>query len=147
MLIVITLTSILSLTILVWLAKRILPFQVCPICAGVSGTWVWLMAAHFWGYQIDLTIPALLMGGTVVGAMSKLEKFVAPKFVLVWKTIFVMSGFLAADSLITGHWLIFTVGIIVAVIITLAFKWRGITGNKLGSERIAELKKKMKSCC
>src|SRR3989344_7286156 len=67
MLIVITITSILGVTIVVWLANRILPFQVCPICAGVFGTWVGLLSAYFLGYPIDLVVPPPFMGGAVGG--------------------------------------------------------------------------------
>mgnify|MGYP001559215906 CR=1 FL=1 len=147
MLIIITLTSILVLTILVWSAKRFLPFPVCPICAGVAGTWLWLMVAYFAGYQIDLAIPALLMGGSVVGIMSKLEKFIQPKFVLVWKTVFVISGFGAANALIASNWIWLVIGIVIATLITLGFRPRGIPSDENQSEKIAELKNKMKSCC
>lgn len=147
MLIAVTVASILGLTVLVWLVNRILPFAVCPICAGVSGTWLWLMVAYFWGYPVVLTIPALLLGGTVVGAMSKLERFVEPKFVLVWKTAFVISGFWAANGLITGNWLIFAMGIILTLAATLTCKIRKIKIDKPESERVEKLKNKMENCC
>ncbi len=147
MLIIIALASIIILTSLTWLTKRFFPFQICPICAGVSGTWVWLIVAHFWGYQIDLTIPALLMGGSVVGVMSKLERFMQPKFILVWKMTFTVSGFLAANSLITGNWLIFAGGIIFVLIITLTSKTRPVKINEQKSEQIKNLEKKMENCC
>ena len=147
MLMTIAIASILAITGLIRFAKKILPFPVCPICAGVSGTWIWMILAHGGGYQIDLTVPAILMGGSVVAAMFKLERFVKPKFVLVWKTAFVASGFWAANGLITGNWLILVTGIIFAVLVTLAFKMRRIKENKPGSEKIEELKKKMRNCC
>lgn len=147
MLIIITLTSIFGLTVLVWAVKRFSPFPICPICVGVAGTWVWLLAAHFWGYRIDLVVPAILMGGTVVGVMSKLEKLIEPNFVLVWKTVFVISGFLAVNSLITGRWPMVATGIILAVIITLAGKMQKIELVKPETEPVRELKNKMKNCC
>lgn len=147
MLIIIALTSILTLAILAWLVKHILPFPVCPICVGVAGTWLWLLVAHFWGYQFDLVVPAILMGGTVVGAMSKLEKLIESKFVLVWKTVFVISGFLAANSLITDNWLLAATGIILAIITTLSCKMQKIELTKPGTEQIEELKDKIKNCC
>jgi len=155
MLITVTLTSIIVITVLVWLTNRILllrlrsrsVFQICPICAGVTGTWLWLIMAHFLGYRIVLTIPALLIGGTVVGVMTKLERLVEPKFVLVWKTIFVISGFLAANSLISGIWPIFVIGIILALIATFAFKTRKIKLDRPESGQIKELEKKIKNCC
>ena len=149
MLLIITLTSIIAITILVWIANRTLPlpFSICPICAGVTGTWLWLMGAHFWGYQIDLIIPAMLMGGTVVGVMSKLERLIEPKFVLVWKTVFVVSGFLAVNSLIMNQWLGLVLGVIIALVFTFSFKIRKIKSSKQTSDQTKELEQKMKNCC
>ena len=144
---IIALISILGLTILLKFAKPFLPFSVCPLCAGVSLTWLWLITAYFLGYQIELTIPAMLMGGSVVGIMFKLESVIKTKFVLRWKTIFVMSGFLAMNSLITGQWIIFASGIIMALVITLAFKLPKIKPEKPETEQSVEIKNKLKNCC
>src|SRR3990167_6999972 len=67
MLIITTVISILAISVFVSLVNRILSFAVCPICAGVFLTWVGLVSAHFMGYSIDLVVPGLLMGGSVVG--------------------------------------------------------------------------------
>ena len=147
MLIIVTLTSIVVLTVLVWRVNRFLPVLVCPICAGVAGTWAWLMVAYFGGYQIELIIPAMLMGGTVVGVMSKLERLIELKFVLAWKMAFVVSGFLAMNSLITGQWLVLMIGIILAIMATLIFRLGKIEVNKAEPEKAEELKEKMKNCC
>ncbi|HEY4476916.1 MAG TPA: hypothetical protein VJB69_02990 [Candidatus Paceibacterota bacterium] len=146
---IIAIISILILTGLVRLINRFLPLSLCPICAGVSGTWAWLLIAHWLAYRIDLTIPALLMGGTVVGSMSKLERFVEPKFVLVWKTTFTSLGFLVAYSLLVGKWLILAGGMTLALIVTLVFKIRESEpgrGNQ-ESKQAEELRKKMENCC
>ncbi|MEK7552908.1 MAG: hypothetical protein AAB505_02265 [Patescibacteria group bacterium] len=145
--IVITLTSIVVITVLAWLAGRISSFSFCPICTGVAGTWAWLIVTHLWGYQVDLIIPAMLMGGTVVGVMSKLERFIEPRFVLVWKTAFIVSGFLAVNSLITGRWPMVLLGVVLSLVFTFYFKIRPIKPGEQTSEKIEELKKKMKNCC
>ena len=147
MMIAITIASILVITTSAWVVRKIIKWNLCPICAGVAGTWAWLLAAHFWGYRIDLVVPAILMGGTVVGVMSKLEKLIEPKFILVWKTVFVISGFLVANSLITGRWLMAVTVIIFAVIVTLAGKMQKIELAKSETEQVKELKNKMKNCC
>jgi len=59
MFIVITTISIVAITGLVWGAKKILPFPVCPICAGVSGTWLWMLGLRFLGYPIDIAVLAI----------------------------------------------------------------------------------------
>ncbi|MEK7621629.1 MAG: hypothetical protein AAB415_00440 [Patescibacteria group bacterium] len=144
---IISLISILGLTGIVWAIGRRLPFSICPICAGVAGTWLWLISGYFLGYQIDLVITALLMGGTVVGVMSKLERLIEPKFGLIWKTVFVVSGFGAMGSLIGGRWLLFATGIIVALIATFACRTPRIKRSGGESEQIKKLKKEMEKCC
>jgi len=87
------------------------------------------------------------MGGTVVGAMSKLEKFIKLDFILLWKTIFVISGFLAAYSLINTDWAMFAIGVILAVVITIFLKTRGVGQEKQELKKTKELEEKMKKCC
>ena len=151
MLIVITITSILGVTIVVWLANRILPFQVCPICAGVFGTWVGLLAAYFLGYPIDLVVPALLMGGSVVGVAYQLEKklLVEPtdwRTPLFWKTIFIPAGFVAAYSILIQWWGTFFVVYIFLLLVSFVFL-SPRKQNAVHTGTVEELKKKMEDCC
>ena len=49
------------------------------------------------GYQIDLIIPAMLMGGSVVGLAFQLgEKLDHGKSLILWKTLFIPTGFVLA---------------------------------------------------
>ena len=65
--------SILIITLVVWLVNKKLPIQVCPVCAGVFLTWLWMFIGMSLGkllianYQLPVSV---LMGGTVVGFMS-----------------------------------------------------------------------------
>ena len=147
---IIAIISILIITLLIWSLKKVLPFNVCPICAGVFLTWLWMLVGMFLGllstenYQL---ITAVLMGGTVVGLMSKLEQFIKPKFVLIWKALFVALGFVAVYSLISVDWIIFLVGVILAVAFTFAFKIPKVRQENQESEKRKELEEKMKNCC
>src|SRR3989304_3160450 len=142
--------SILIITLAVWLVNKKLPFKICPICAGVALTWLWLLIGMLAGnlsatsYQLPI---AILMGGTVVGLMSKLEKFIKPNFGLLWKTVFVISGFSAFYSLITNKWLFFTIAAFLALVATFSFKKRRIESEKEKTEQAKELEEKMKKCC
>ncbi len=143
MLITITVISILVITTLVWLANKVLPFQACPVCAGTFLTWLWLVVAHFLGYEINLVIPALLMGGTVVGVMYKLEK----KFsglpagrLLLWKVVFVPAGFAAAYGVLEQLWT--AVLLVLAFIFLLSLALLSSHGESTGG-----LEKKLKDCC
>ena len=139
--------SILIITLVVWLVNKKLPIQVCPVCAGVFLTWLWMFIGMSLGkllianYQLPVSV---LMGGTVVGLMSKLEQFINLKFVLIWKMIFVVSGFTAVYSLITDQWGIFAIGVIVDIVVTLIFKTYGAEKENLN---LKELKEKIKNCC
>ena len=73
----IAIISIFVLTLFAWLLNKVLPIKICPICAGVSLTWLWMLLGMGYGflsvekYQIVI---AILMGGSVVGITNKLEE-------------------------------------------------------------------------
>ena len=145
--IIVATVSILGLSLLVWLANRFLPFKICPICAGVSGTWIWLMAGYFMGYQIDPIIPAMLMGGSVVGLAYQLEKKLSPdKSQLLWKTLCIPAGFILAYSILFKEWLVFSVILVFLLVIIYLFFSKD--GNKQPDrKKIEDLKNKMDKCC
>ncbi|MDO8514012.1 MAG: hypothetical protein Q7S50_00540 [bacterium] len=149
MLITITVVSILAVTVLVWLANRILPFKVCPVCAGVFLTWVWLLGAYFLGYQIALVVPALLMGGSVVGIVYQVEKKlrnVSAGAFLLWKAFFIPAGFVAAYAVLEQLW----TGLFLAVAFLVAISAWFLSSNSRPDSRketAEEIEKKMKDCC
>ena len=149
MTIALTVASILGITALAHFAKRILPFKVCPICAGVFITWVWLLGAHFVGYPIDLVVPALLMGGSVVGIAYSLEKRslnISAERLLLWKVLFIPAGFVAAYSLLAQLWtaLLFAA----AFLILVSFLFLSESGKTAPrGESAGDIEKKMKDCC
>jgi len=150
MIIAITIASIVVITISAWIIRKIIKRNICPICVGVSLTWLWTLIGQWSGElsAADYQLPtAILMGGTVVGAMAKLERFIEPNFVLVWKTVFAVSGFLAVFCLVTNNWPVLIVGIIGTVVATLAGKKRKAEEIKPMTEKIEGLKNKMENCC
>src|SRR3990172_11512216 len=144
---IIAIVSILIITFSVWFVNKKLPFKICPICAGVALTWLWFLIGMFAGnlpvssYQLPM---AILMGGTVVGLMSKLEKFIKPNCVLLWKTVFVVSGFSAFYGLIMGEWTFFALGAVLAVVVTLIFKKHSAEPAGEKTEQLKELEEKKK---
>ena len=150
----IAIASILGITLAVWLVNKALPFQVCPICAGVSGTWMWMLGASFLGYEIDLLITTMLLGATVVGIAYQLEKKLpAGKSPLLWKTLFIPTGFVAAYSLAVFQWAVVAGSLGVAL--ALAWGFLKSPGKEQASPKVEEhvlsevegLKKKMENCC
>ena len=98
--IIIAIISILFLTLAAWAFRQMTSFKICPFCAGVLGTWIWMLTAYYLGYRIDIAIPAMLMGGSVIGISYALEKY--RKQSLFSRTIFIVAGFEAVYSLIIG---------------------------------------------
>ena len=146
MIITITVTSILVIALVAWLANRVLPFEVCPICAGVFLTWVGLLGAYFAGYPIPLTIPALLMGGSVVGIAYQLEK----KFrdlpvgkILFWKILFIPTGFVVAYGILEQLPAVF---LIAAVFLLVSLSLLS-SGSIVRRTEIDNIEKKMENCC
>ncbi|MDO8522594.1 MAG: hypothetical protein Q7S08_04945 [bacterium] len=149
MLITLTTVSMLAITALVWLSNRILPFKVCPICAGVFLTWSWLLGAHFLGYRIDLTVPALLMGGSVVGVAYQLEKRsrnISGERLLLWKVLFIPAGFAAAYSVLSEQWTVLLFAVVFLFLVSfLLLSGSGKPDSR--EEAIEDIEKKMKDCC
>ncbi len=160
MLITIAITSILGITAFVWLVNRILPIRICPICAGVSGTWLGLIAAYFLGYPVDLIVPALLMGGSVVGIAYQLEKKLPVRHSLskrgggesagwrtplFWKTLFIPAGFIAAYGILVNQWSMLVAACI--FLFGLSFLFLSPRTNVNKNKKVEELEEKMKNCC
>ena len=147
-----------------WLANRFIfwplsnqKFKICPICAGVSGTWLWLIIGYWLDYEVDLIIPAILMGGSIVGIAYQVEKRLnANKSPLLWKAWFIPLGFVAVFVLLMGLWLYFVILLTALLIITIIFasdKFKSmLSGGKGGGHNnddpaVKELEDKMKNCC
>jgi len=149
MIITITVTSILVIALVAWLANRVLPFEVCPICAGVFLTWVGLLGAYFAGYPIPLTIPALLMGGSAVGSAYQLEKRssrASPTTRMFFKVLFIPAGFIAAYAALEQWW---TVLLSATAFLAVVAMWFVSSGRATSSheETIGDIEKKMEDCC
>jgi len=114
MVIVTATISILVITTLVWFLNKVLSRKVCPICAGVAGTWIWMLIGILTNqlsvisYQL---LVGILMGGSVVGIAYQLEKRLSAgsagwRTPLLWKILFIPIGFAAVYSLlfVAGFW-------------------------------------------
>ncbi|OGG76300.1 hypothetical protein A2950_01710 [Candidatus Kaiserbacteria bacterium RIFCSPLOWO2_01_FULL_55_19] len=149
MLIITTVISILVISVFVSLANRILSFTVCPICAGVFLTWVGLVSAHFMGYSIDLVVPALLMGGSVVGITYQLEKKFrdsSANVLLLWKVFFIPVGFVVAYAILGQLWVAFLSGVTFLFLISFALASSSSTADS-HTKATGDIEKKMENCC
>ena len=149
MTIIIAVASILAIALAVWLANQVLPFSVCPICAGVFLTWVGLLGAHFAGYQVTLTVPAILMGGSVVGIAYQLEKRNSgspPGTRMLFKVLFIPTGFVAAYAVLEQWWAVFLLALVLLVAVSFwLLSYRSLAGPR--EETAGNIEKNLKDCC
>lgn len=149
MIITVTVISIVAISAVVWFANRILPITICPICAAVFLTWVGLVGANLAGYPVDLVVPALLMGGTVVGTAYQLEKKLGgePSGVrMFWKVFFIPTGFIAAYAVLEQSWVVFLGAAIFLCLISLVLMFSSRAKNA-NLAALSDIEKKMKDCC
>ncbi len=150
MAILIALLSIIVFALGAYLLGK-LNVKICPICAGVSGTWLWMLAGVWSGrlmaaeYQL---IAAMLMGGSAVGIAYQLEKKLpnSASF-LLWKVFFITSGFLATYGVIYGIGAYAFAGLGLGALSYFVFLKKHSAKSKDLSPAARELKEKMKNCC
>lgn len=139
--------SILAIAALAWAARRAFDLALCPICLGVGGTWLWMLAARILGLAIDTTMLPILLGGSVVGTAYLLEKRLSPgRSGLLWKTLSIPLGFVAAEGLLTFDWIVLAVALGALAILSALF-FRVETEPVTDSAAVEELKRRMKDCC
>lgn len=152
MAIIITTLSIFIITGVAWVLSKALPFKACPICAGVSGTWLWMLIGMFTNQLpvIDYQFPAaILMGGSIVGIAYSLEKHVPRgRSLLLWKALFIPAGFIAVYEIVALRPVSSVAAVAVLIILALVFlRFGGKRKEVSDDERIKELEKKMEECC
>ncbi|MBI2446488.1 MAG: hypothetical protein HYV51_01550 [Parcubacteria group bacterium] len=144
----------LIIVVIFYIFNKILPFRVCPVCAGVSLAWFIISLAVLLGWlpflEYQLVI-AILMGGTAAGIVNQAEKKF-PKFadnIFLFKIPIIFSGFILAYwgvSRITPGSLL-----VEAVILTFAayifFIKKSEINNSRTNKNIEKLKKDMEKCC
>ena len=142
--------SILVISLVAWLFGRITHLKICPICAGTSLSWFWMLAGMLTNqlpvisYQLPV---AILMGGSVVGIAYQLEKHLpSNRSPLLWKVIFVPLGFAAVYAITNFLWGAFFPLAVLAVTTALMFLYyplRAGTENK----KVGQIEKEMENCC
>ncbi len=146
--IILVTASILTITAAVWLVNKILPRHICPICVGVSGTWILMLAGVLTGFlpleSFRLPI-GVLMGGSVVGIAYQIDKLLPANRSLLWKTLFIPLGFALAQSVILGLWI--WAGILLAVEVILPIFFVFWKNHRTESGKVKFLEEQMKKCC
>lgn len=151
--ILVAVASIAFITAIAWAIRKIAGVNICPICAGVAGTWMWMLIGQLTGQisspEFRLTT-AILMGGSVVGIAYQIEKRAFVKIsagkLLVWKAIFIPLGFVAVYSALAETWGWFLVSATAASVSVVAFTAARKTNGRR-EKIVEELEKKMENCC
>lgn len=142
-----TTVSIFAIAGVAWAARKLLRAPVCPICLGVGGTWLWMLIARALGHAVDATMLSILLGGSVAGIAYLVERRLPQgRSALIWKTLFIPAGFVAAYALAAPQWILFAVTSVALVLLTAFFLVPPAASGEQ-SETVEELKKKMQQCC
>lgn len=147
--IIIAIVSILLITGASWIIREVLRIKrICPICIGVSGTWLWMIIAQILGFQMDVLVIAILLGGSVVGIAYQLAKRVPESKSLALKMVIIPLGFFAAYNLATLSWNVFFISLAVIVAAVFGF-WKVAIQHDPEEKKhvVKELEDKMKNCC
>ena len=145
-LVIITL-SILVIAALAWGANSVLRVRVCPICLGVGLTWLWMVIARFSGFAVDTSMLPILLGGSVVGVAYQLEKHLPQgRSALLWKTLFIPAGFVAAYGLAVPDWPVLGGAVGALLLLTVIF-FLAPKSQVKDPAAIEKLEQQMKKCC
>ncbi|HXK41049.1 MAG TPA: hypothetical protein VJ046_03060 [Candidatus Paceibacterota bacterium] len=129
--------------------------RICPICAGVSLTWLLILAGLNLGWLTAddwLLVAAIAMGGTVVGIAyqgEKRSKWAADN-TMKFKVLVILTGFvLAYLALSFISWTIFWVAFaILGLVAYVYFVMPGGTEKGVkDTVKIGEIEEKLKNCC
>lgn len=152
----ITTASIIFITGFIWLLNKLLPLKICPICVGISGTWLLILFGIYLGWlEADSwkLIAAIAMGGTVTGIAYQGEKRFdwAAKSIFYFRVPVILIGFifvwwavnnLSWQALIL--WVIILAAVTYIYFISPALKIFSESGDP---RKVEELRKKMEDCC
>jgi hypothetical protein len=141
------LLSVWLLAALAWIARRRLRVSVCPICAGVAGTWAWMLVGRHFGVSVDTAMLPLLMAGSVVGIAYQLERSLpVGRSGALWKSVAIPLGLATAYALEQSLWGLL-VPMLAALVAASAVFFRPGSQSARSSETVEELKRQMKQCC
>lgn len=141
------------ITVIFMTLNKSLPFKICPICAGVSGSWLILTAGIVLGrWSGDYKLPiAMLMGGTVVGIAFQGEaKFDwAKKSIYMWKAPVIILGMLLAYWLFNNMSPVTMVAeiLFLSSLVYYLFIKSSRSSRHGDDQHVTELEKKMEKCC
>ncbi|OGL64814.1 hypothetical protein A3B21_03780 [Candidatus Uhrbacteria bacterium RIFCSPLOWO2_01_FULL_47_24] len=155
---IIAVISIIVITGIAWGISQLLPYKICPVCAGVSGTWLVLGALMLAGRLPEATylLPiAILMGGSVVGIGYQGEKSYRwpAQNPVIWKLIVMSIGFpLVYNVVLRLNWSVWFGELIALCLLMYAFFVRKAkpephTPHRSDDSDVQKIEKGLEKCC
>lgn len=141
------LASIGILSLLAWIATRGTRFAVCPACAGVFGTWLWMVLGRFAGHAVDRVLLAVLLGATAVGVTQWFaDRLKHAHHAARWKVLALPAASVVAYGVAVERWMLAAGA--AAVYATLAWAFLLASGaGRRSTAAVAELEERLKRCC
>src|SRR3989338_3566819 len=138
--------SILAIGTLAFIVNKITNLRICPICAGVAGTWLLMLVLRFLDYPISIPVLAILIGGSVVGIAYTIEKRLSgSRSAFLFKTLFIPVGFIGAWGIVEENWILAAVSVIALSVIASGFLAK--FSPPRNASHPSALQKKLEKCC
>lgn len=143
-----TIVSVLALALVASLVSRVLRLTVCPVCAGVVGTWLWMLAAREGGFlAVDTATLAMLLGASAAGLAQSIDaRLRRGRSPGLWKALVLAAGFAVAYALALGQWIQAAIAA-AALGLTVALTLQPRPAPPRDPEAVARLEERMKKCC
>lgn len=140
--------SILGITTIAVAIRKLGLMNVCPVCAGVAGTWLWMLAGMALGQLSDdqFVLPvAVLMGGSVVGIWYQIEKRLKVGMAILPKALFLALGFATVYAVLLQSWKSAGLLVVPLAIFSFVIVMRSPTPQR--DQGKSELEQRMEKCC
>jgi len=143
--------SILVLTTAVYILKRMGIVRVCPICAGIAGTWMGLIIGRAAGWDVEPAALAILLGASVAGITYLVEKKKGQ--MSEWrKAALMLTGLAGGWGIVKESWI---VAAILLALFTVLLALKGERAKDSGGPVLSsgsagtqgDLVKKLEDCC
>ena len=143
----IAVASMLGLTLLAWFGSRVAHFAICPVCVGVAGTWIGMLAARFAGFAVDATVLGILLGVSALGIVQwHSERLPQGRVAMLWKALAVPIGSAAAYGLVAELWGLAALAALAFVLLALQFRVPR-PEPETDPAAVSRLEQRMKRCC
>jgi uncharacterized membrane protein YfbV (UPF0208 family) len=123
----------------------------CPVCIGVSMSWLWVLVGSHGGWLTDpnwITVAAILIGGSAAGIADRLSQDLAEQQRMPAKLAIITVGIIIAFAAVRS-WIGVAVAVVavIAVALTLAQRGRWPGASAPSAQTTDELTKKLEQCC